>query len=53
MAYLAEQLGDMPVSTFRNKVNENLPFYNFTERELSDLKMILWNMANDINVVTK
>lgn len=41
----------MPVGTFKNKLNEKLTQYRFTEEEESQLKDILIDMAADIQDV--
>ncbi|HYE69214.1 MAG TPA: hypothetical protein VEA58_11425, partial [Anaerovoracaceae bacterium] len=47
---LAERM-DMPVSTFKNKLNPKYPQITFTEAEHNKLISILFKMQADINHV--
>ena len=49
-AYLASKM-NMPVGTFKNKLNEKLTQYRLTEIEEEQLKDILLHMAADIQDV--
>lgn len=47
-AVLASKI-NMPVSTFKNKLNENQQAYKFTESETEKLTKVLKTLANEIN----
>lgn len=49
-AHLASKM-DMPVGTFKNKLNEKLTQYRFSEGEETRLKEILLDMSADIQEV--
>lgn len=45
--YLAECI-QMPVGTFKNKLNEKMTQYNFTDGELDALRVMLLNIGASI-----
>jgi len=49
-SHLASKMG-MPRGTFKNKLSEVQTAYHFTEQELERLKVILRDMAADIETV--
>ncbi len=49
-AHLAFKMG-MPVGTFKNKLSDKQTAYRFTEEEEERLKVILRDIAADIEVV--